>query len=204
MATDLAIVNKALSLLGEGLLTAGQLTTPDDDTSRAVSSIFEMARKAVLRDCRPQCARKYATLVVDGTPPTNPDFLYVFDLPSDCLRLLTVFSAEAGSAVIEGVGAAVVTRWRITGRNLLTDVGTASCEYIYDAPTTAFDPLTDEAFAYYLAWQLAIPLTESRVVASDMNEQYLIAQQRLQATDENEGQIDRYDAAIRLTSVRRW
>lgn len=204
MATDLAIVNKALSLLGEGLLTAGQLVTPDDDKSRTVAAVFDMARKAVLRDSRPQCARKYATLALTVSPAANPDFLYSFDVPADSLRVLTVFSAESGTSVIEGIGAVVVTRWRIAGGKLLTDVGAAACEYIYDAPTTTFDPLTDEAMAYYLAWQLALPLTESRTTAADMNEQYLIAQQRLQATNENEGQIDRYDAATRLTAVRRW
>lgn len=203
MAAALDLVNKALSLLGEGLLTSGQLTTPDDDTSRTVAAVLETARKAMLRDCKPNCARKYAVLALASPAPVNPDFLYAYNLPSDCLRAVRVLSAEVGTTVIEGIGAPLVTRWRIlTGRYLLTDVGAANIEYVADIATTAFDPLTDEAFAYYLAWQLAMPLTESRVTAADMQEQYLIAQQRLMATDGNEGQIDRLDQATRLTSVR--
>jgi hypothetical protein len=203
VAATLDLVNKALSLLGEGLLTPGQLSAPDDDTSRTVVAILETARKGLLRDCKPNCARKYAVLVEANPAPVNPDFLYAFDLPSDCLRAVRVLSTEIGSNVIEGIGAPLVTRWRIlTGRYLLTDVGEAALEYVSDIATTAFDPLTDEAFAYYLAWQLALPLTESRVTAADMQEQYLIAQQRLMGTDENEGQVDRVDQATRLTSVR--
>jgi hypothetical protein len=157
----------------------------------------------MLRDCKPNVARKYAVLVLANPEPVNPDFLYAYVLPSDCLRAVRVLSTEAGTNVIEGIGAPLVTRWRIlTGRYLLTDVGEAALEYVADIATTLFDPLTDEAFAYYLAWQLAMPLTESRVTAADMQEQYLIAQQRLMATDENEGQVDRVDQATRLTSVR--
>ena len=203
MAAELDLVNKALSLLGEGLLTSGQLTTPDDDTSRTVVAILPTARKALLRDCKPNCARKYAALVLANPVPVNPDFLYAFNLPADCLLAVEVLSSGVGSTIIEFIGAPIVTRWRImTGRYLLTDLDTVALEYVADVATTTFDPLTDEAFAYYLAWQLALPLTESRVTEADMQEQYLTAQQRLMGADEGEGQVDRVDQATRLTSVR--
>jgi hypothetical protein len=204
VATKLELVNKALSLLGEGLLTSGQLTTPDDDTSRTVSAVYEMARKAVLRDCRPNCARQYAALVVALPAPVNVDFVEAFDLPADCLRALQVLAIVDGAEVVPGIGAPVVTRWRVmNGRHLLADETAVALEYVADIPETDFDPLTDEAMAYYLAWQLAVPLTESRATANDMRDQYLLAKDVAMGSDEQEGFIDRFDQASRLTGVRR-
>jgi hypothetical protein len=203
VATQLELVNKSLSLLGEGLLTSGQLTTPDDDTSRTVVAMLDTARRGMLRDSRPNCARKYAFLVATLPEPVNPDFLFAYDLPADCLRAIRVLAVEPEAPVIEGIGAPLVSRWRVGGRVIFLDIEDPALEYIADIPETDFDPLVDEAFAYYLAWQLAYPLTESRTMAADMQEQYLIAQQRMQVTDENEGQVDRVDQAWRLTGVRR-
>jgi hypothetical protein len=203
VATQLAIVNKALSLLGEGLLTSGQLTTPDDDTSKMVSAVYATAKKAVLRDLRPNCARFYAALAVSSPAPVNPDFIEAFDLPADCVRALQVLSAITGAEIIPGVGAPVVTRWRVAGRYLLADETAVTLEYVKDIAETAFDPLMDEAMTYYLAWQLAIPLTESRTVAADMAGQYQLAKDVAMGMDEQEGYVDRFDQATRLTGVRR-
>lgn len=202
MASELQIANEALSLLGEGLITSGQLATPDDKKSRTVATFLAASRKAVLRDIAPNCARKYDDLV--ETPPTqpdHPDHLYLFDLPTDCLRVVTVFSAASG--VVAGRGAPVVERWRIlSGKKLAADELGLAIQYVYDAPTTVFDSLLDEALAAHLAMKMAVPLTESNTKRQQMAELYESFKAQAKGTDEMEGPRDRYDDATRLTSAR--
>lgn len=201
MSTQLEIVNKALSLLGEGLLTSGQLTTPDDPKSRVVFATLPGAKSAVLRGTSPQCARAYASLVLALPEPINPDFLYAFALPSDCLRVIRVLATD--EPVVEWYGAPVIRRWRIAGRNLLADLDTAAIEYTADIDWTLFDPLLEDAMVHYLAWKLAGPLTDSSSGAIGFwKDLYDNAAALAQGIDEAEGQIDRVNSPSTLTSYR--
>jgi hypothetical protein len=205
VAAELDIVNKALSLLGEGLLTSGQLAAPDNDTSRTVAAMLPMARRAVLRDCAPQCARRYATLASAASPPTNPDYAYAYDEPASCLRVLKLLDPSSGS-FLAGVGASVVLRWEVAGIHILADYSPLACEYVLDIATTSFDTLLDEALAAYLAGQLAMPLTESRTVAADMRALYQEAKFLAMGADEQEATLERFDgvSGSRLIAVRRY
>jgi len=208
MATDLAIVNQALSLLGEGLLTAGQLTTPDDTRSRLVANTLEFTRKAVLRDTTPSCANAYAELVesVAIPIPAHPDHLFIYDLPADCLRVIMVLGTDAAGLVASSVGLTqpVVQRWKIVhARKLVCDEQPVSIQYIKDIDFDDFDDLLDECASAHLAMKLAIPLTESTTKLKLMSDLYVAAKEAAMGSDENEGQIEIYDNATRLTQVRR-
>jgi hypothetical protein len=201
VATELQIVNKALSLLGEGLLTAGQLTTPDDSTSRAVAAILPSAKQAVLRETSPQCARRYASLSNAPIPPPNPDFIYAKDLPSDCLRVIRVLALD--EPVIEWYGAPVLTRWRVSGKYLLVDIEGVAIEYTANISYTDFDPLLSEAMVAYLAWQLCGAIADASASTMEFwSNQYARAASLAQGIDEAEGQIDRISGYSTLASFR--
>jgi hypothetical protein len=201
VSTQLEIVNKALSLLGEGLLTSGQLTTPDDSKSRVVVATLPAAKNAVLRASSPQCARKYNALVLALPEPNNPDFLYAFDLPSDCLRVIRVLATD--EPVAEWYGAPIIRRWRVAGRYLLCDIDTVAIEYTADIDWAAFDPLLEDAVVHYLAWKLSGPLTDaSSGTIGFWRELYESSVALAQGIDEAEGQIDRVTSPSTLISYR--
>jgi hypothetical protein len=202
VAAEVDIVNKALLLLGEGLVTSGQLTTPDDDSSRTMAGLLAQARRAVLRDCKPNCARRYAVPAAAVSPPVNPDYVYAFDLPADCLRVVRVLDGASGT-VIEGIGALVITRWRVAGRWLLVDYTPVAIEYVTDLATASFDTLLDDALAHYLAWQAAPALTDAGSTRiQSLQDQYQTARFLAMGTDEIEGQVERFDSADRLSLAR--
>jgi hypothetical protein len=202
VATELEIANQALLLLGEGLITSGQLATPDDAKSRLVANLLTMSRKAALRDCKPNCARAYADLTTAGVQ-VHPDHAYTFVLPTDCLRVLTVFPGLSTDVSRLTQGRQVVTRWRIvTGSEIALDEPQACVEYVKNIATTAFDPMMDDAMAHYLAWKMAVPLTESRTKRTEMAQAYAAARELLRQTDEQEGITDQFDDATRLQTAR--
>jgi len=187
MATALEVANQALLLLGEGLITQGQLETPDDDTSRAVGGMLDLSRKAVLRDMKPGCARRYAELTLaPDPPPFVPDFSFLYELPEDYLRVLALFYGEE-NALLAGSGLPLLTRYRITGGFIGADEDMVSCEYIYDAPITALDSLASEALAAYLAWKLAFTLTESTTKQQSMASLYGEMKRQAESADRSEG-----------------
>jgi hypothetical protein len=201
VATELQIVNKALSLLGEGLLTAGQLATPDDSTSRIVAAILPSAKQAVLRENSPQCARRYVSLLSAPIPPPNPDFIYAKDLPADCLRVIRVFALD--EPVLEWYGAPLLTRWRVAGRYLLVDIEGVAIEYTANIAYADFDPLLEEAMAAYLAWQLCGAIADASGSVIELWERrYTRLASLAQGIDEAEGQIDKVISHSPLASFR--
>ena len=202
MATELEIANGALSLLGEGLITSGQLATPDDKKSRLIATFLTLSRKAFLRDCAPNCARAYADLTSAGVQE-HPDHAYTWVLPADNLRVLTVFAGLSSSSSDFAQGRPVITRWRIlNGAEIALDEAEASIEYVRNAATTTFDPLADDALIAYLAWRMALSLTESTTKRSQMEENYAVAKALLKGSDEQEGDRDTFRDASRLQTAR--
>jgi hypothetical protein len=85
----------------------------------------------------------------DGTIRRSPPFgyAYLYDLPSDFIRLLTVDE----SPVPEG--------WKLEGGKLYSLQDTAQVRYVYDVTDyTAMDIMFYECLAIYLAWDLCLEL----------------------------------------------
>jgi len=202
MATEIAIVNQALLLLGEGLLTAGQLVTPDNKASRTVTAMFQLSLAAVLRDATPASATTYSPMLTEtaNPQPTHPDHLYLFDLPADCLRVVRVLIYDSAA---QYQGAAVVRRWKvIRGSRIACDDEQISVEYIHRIPTTEFDALLDECLAAHLAWKLAIPLTESTSKALAMRDLYIGLKEQATGADESEGYTEQFRSSSRMEYIR--
>lgn len=188
MATSLDVVNQALLLLGEGLITQGQLDTPDDDTSRSASLMLRLSIPSVIRDIKPNFARAYEELALAPDPgPFSPDFMSLYELPDDCLRVIRVMLGDPMSA-LSGRGLPVLTRWRVLGRFLGADETPVFVEYIKEVTDTdLWDPLSSDALAAFMAWKLALPLTESTTKFTQMSGLYEELKRQAETADDREG-----------------
>ena len=92
------------------------------------------------------------TYVSGGTIRQSPafDYAYLYTLPTDCLRLLEIDECESWA-----------DRWRVEGRNILTDESTSiPILFIYDVTDyTLMDIEFYECLATYLAWDICDHIT---------------------------------------------
>lgn len=147
MATSkVQICSNALLMLG-----AQPINSFDDESDRAllVSNLWPNARDAILRAHPWNCAIKRVSLAPSVTAPAF-DYAYQFDLPGDCLRVLSI--GEKGAPV----------SYEIEGRKVLTDESELLLRHIYrndDIPS--WDALLVEAAEAYMAFTCAYPITKS-------------------------------------------
>lgn len=202
MATEIAIVNQALLLLGEGLLTSGQMAAPDNKASRTVSAMLPLSLSAVLRDTTPASATEYSPLLTETAipQPPHPDHLYLFDLPADCLRVVRVLVYDSAS---QYQGATVVRRWKVVrASKLACDDPEVAVEYIHLIDVSEADPVLAELLAAHLAWKLAIPMTESIRKAQAMRDLYNSLKEQATGADESEGHIEQFRSSSRMEYIR--
>lgn len=153
MASFVTIANLAASKLGED----DQLASDTDDThlARSVRAVWDLVRRAALRDHPWNFAVRRAQLPASATIVADP-YGYAFPLPADCVRLLDVsgWSRE---------------RYQLEGRAILADsAGPLAIRYIADVVEPAlWDDLFVEAFACRLAFQVADRITGDRGRKSD-------------------------------------
>lgn len=132
-----SIANLAAVTVG----TAARLTTPDDDTTlgRAVASVWDIERKAALRDGAWNFAVKRAALARLTEAPSH-GFAYKYQLPADCLRLLEIHDLHRDY-------------WQLEGLQIHSNQDAPlKIRYVADiVEPAAFDPLFAKAFALRIA-----------------------------------------------------
>jgi len=162
MATSVVkIVNNALVRIGASSITA---LTENSEPARAANVIYDQIRDATLRDHVWNFATRRIQLAQDVAAPAF-GYVYAYTLPTDCLRVLQM---ELKDMV-----------YKIEGRKLLTDEGTAKIMYISRVTDpNEFDPMFIEALSARLAAELSVTLTDSNSLYQNMMEVY-----RLKITD---------------------
>jgi len=169
MATKTQIANLALLRIG----VTQPLTDADTDTSReaiAVRLLYDEERDYVLRDFPWPFARKYATAtLVTGSVsiPVNPDWIYAYSYPSDCVfvrRVINCYGRQATSPP------PFVTGRSDAGAKLIfTNQQDAALEYTVRVPETEFD----STFVSMLAWRLAAGLATALARAAELGKNAL-------------------------------
>ena len=156
MATsEVQIVNNALIKIGANAILT---LTEDSEAARAANVIFEQVRDASIRDHIWNFAVTRVELAQSATAPAF-EFAYQYPIPADCIRVLQM---EDPNMV-----------YKIEGRNLLTDEGTAKILYLGRVEdVNLWDPMFVEAFSARLAAELAITLAESNSLYQNMMEMY--------------------------------
>jgi hypothetical protein len=158
MASQVAIVNRALTKLGEARI----LSLSDDvEAARSADSMWDIVRDAELRTRRWKFSITRASLAALVSTP-DWGFTVEYQLPAGCLQLLQVNDIYVG-ADLSDYRNADTALWRIEGRKILTDFeAPLKIRYVQTVEDTGeWDSAFTEAFACRLAAELCERLTQS-------------------------------------------
>jgi len=158
MASKVSIANQALTWLGANTITA---FTDNSDEAKLVSANYDGVRDAVLEDAAWTFASRRVVLTPALAPP-DFGFKNQFLIPPDTLRIRTVRNdgMNSGPSNLD---------WVLEDRRILSDAARIYVKYLarVDDPSQ-YSPLFIQAIAARLAADLAIPVTGSRMMQSDM------------------------------------
>ena len=156
MATSVVqIVNNALIKIGANAIIS---LTEDSEAARAANVMYEQVRDATIRDHIWNFAVARVELAQSVETPAFR-FAFQYQLQSNCLRVLQM----------EDVNMV----YKIEGRKLLTDEGTAKIMYLGKVTdVNEYDSMFVEALSARLAAELAITLAESNSLYQNMMEMY--------------------------------
>ena len=173
MASDVTIVNRALTLLGERPITA---FSDDSKAARLATRDFADERDDLLAAHPWNFAIGRASLAANATAP-EWEFARAFDFPVDALRIILVSGEELGY------------EWKVEGRQIVTDLS-APIEIQYvkrieDA--NLMPPYFREALAAKLAWGWAQSLTGSNTIEAQKEKQYGFKLTAARSADGQEG-----------------
>jgi hypothetical protein len=147
-STETDICNMALGRIGEKTVTSAQITANTEPRAIQCNLHYAQSRDALLRSGLWRFARARDELTANDT---SPDFEwdYAFDLPTDFLRLISVFSDNSA------LGQNTLFSYKLEGKQLLTDESTCYLRYIKKVTTvTDFEPLFIECLVLQLALKM--------------------------------------------------
>lgn len=172
MASFVEISSNALRLVGDD-----PITSFSDDTERArlVNAIYEEMRDEVTRAATWNCCKSRQVLAsLSETPAFG--WSYYHQLPSDCLRVVDVFS---GDTRIDHA---------VEGRRLMTDVSSVNLIFLKRVTDpNEFDALFIAAYTARIAAELALPISGSNTVATTMWQLYDKKVKEARTIDSQEG-----------------
>ena len=144
MATSkqVSLANAALTKIG-----ASRINSFDDNKTEAVvvKEFYERSYRNLLAQYPWSWALKVETLALLQHKPKK-DFEFAFKLPSDLIWLYRMYPNG---------------NYKIIGDELHTNNKEVTIKYIYRADEEDMPPFFEQAFMYYLASQICIPITEN-------------------------------------------
>jgi len=177
------ICNSALTKIGsESILSLSD----GSKTATTCKERYEACKKYVLRRHPWNCAIKRSILSpLVGTPAFG--FTYSFQLPVDCLRVLSVNDSQDD--------------FTIEGRNILIDSDAIELKYIWDVnDPKLFDSTLDEAIATYLAWDISYKITQSNTLRESLRQDFTLALKKAKTPDAQESFPQEIEANFYLDS----
>lgn len=138
--SKVSIISNALVLLGDEPISS---LTETGAGARA-SNIYDSAYYSILSSHRWNFAIKKKELSKLTQAPLN-EYNYQFQLPTDFIVIITTYP---------------VSTYKIVGDKIYSDSDKIEIDYIYKIAEEKLPPYFIKCFEYYLATQLAIPITE--------------------------------------------
>jgi hypothetical protein len=180
-STKTDICNLALSRIGAATVTSAEISADSSVNAQHCNRHYEQTRDALLRSHYWRFASARADLTENAS---SPDFEFdnQFDLPSDFLRLKSVFSDDGTETENTKYSYAV------EGNLLLTDDDEVSIRYVkQETDVSNFDSLFIETFVLSLALKLVMPITQDvKLYAEIKDELYNQIMPRVRAMDRQE------------------
>jgi hypothetical protein len=180
MISDVGICNLALSHIGLGAIESLDEASPAADQCKTV---FAAGRDAVLRSHPWNFATKRKALADLGTPPT--DWLYRYEYPSDCLKarsILPLTQTDPPSPFETAIDASLSTRVLFCDQAAATLIYTAQI-----ADPNMFDASFVRCFSWFLATEIAYPLTQNGQALQSAQQMYLSILPGAMTADAGEG-----------------
>jgi len=175
MATDkLSICNLALSHIGQSAITSAELTGDLNKSARHLNIIYDLSKDSVLRakDWKFASVKEALVAVTD----IIPGWAYIYTHPAECLHINKIFydvesqdpeRIEFEVVFVPAVGLVVEKKV------IAVNYDDAYIEYVYRVTDPAlFDASFVTAFSYFLAAQIAKPLTNDNKIAELMLNMY--------------------------------
>lgn len=176
MSNRTEVINRALVKIG-----ANTIASPDEESEQArkAALVFATLAQGELRRQVWSFAKKRATLAPLADPQGGRDFSSGFNLPADCLRLVTLNGNWVFSSIREGFSGGDPA-YAIEGRTLLTnDRGSASAYIAYVGDVSGQVALWDanfvEAFACRLAAELVQTIAKNMTLKQSLKQDYIEA-----------------------------
>lgn len=179
------IANLALSRVGVG--QAIDSLTEQSTSAIACNAAYAHCVEATLHDFPWPFATVFATLGLVSANP-NTDWLYSYQVPSDCLVLRRIVST-AGR--LDSIRAPFAIAYSASGRVVFTDTKNAVAEYtLRITDPSLFDATFVDALAWRLAAEIAFPLSVSDSIRQRCLTQHVAAMSAARASALNEVQPD--------------
>jgi len=184
------ICNIALNHIGTDSTIAS--INEKSEEARQCKLLYASARDYILRKHPWSFAEKTVALSSLGSPP--PDWSYRYQYPSDCVKAREIIKESRTSS--DPVPFKVVAGDDLNSRVILCDKDEAYLRYTARVTNAAvFDASFVQELAWYLALQLAMPLTGKKSVRDDAVIGYRLIVGDAEATDMNEKEPDEHREA---------
>jgi len=189
--TDVSIVNIALSRLG---VTTPITALTDTTSEQAIQAnlIYETVRDSLVSEYPWRFATKHAPLLEVMADLYQTEYSYVYSYPSDCLRILRVYSE--GTEFDDGrhEHEVYLTDCMCCGgeeqKVIATDLADAHADYIVKVTDPElFTPAFADCLSWRLAAELAIPLARDFSRRDALYETYLRTLEGARSLDMSEG-----------------
>lgn len=173
MTSQVAIVNRALTKLGESRIVALNENTKQ---AREMAATFDIVRDSEFRKNRWSFTIKRVQLAADVTAPAF-EYSTRYLLPSDCLRILMIGDIWPGIDLSDYRTGPYGQDWAIeNGYILRNSTGALNVRYISRVTDTSlWDSSFVEAFACKLAWETCEAITQSSEKRQLAIEEYKMA-----------------------------
>ena len=170
MSNKTEVVNRALVKIG-----ANTIASPDEASEQARKGllVFETVAQNELRRQAWSFAKKRATLAPLAVSTGGDDFGVSFNLPSDCLRLVSLNGNWVFTSIRE-ITSDPRPYYAIEGRTLQTNDSIAKIVYVGDVSddTSLWDSTFVEAMACRLAAELVQTITKNMSLKQSLKEDY--------------------------------
>ena len=155
--TAVDICNLALSRIGNSIPVVTITGTTSTNQEAVCKLLYPIVRDLVLRDAPWECAQKSAALAGSTTGPQG--WALQYDYPSDCARVLKIMGTSS-PRVDEPQPFEIINSG--SARKIATNQASAVARYtMLVTDPSLFDHTFINALAYYLAAELAMPLSAS-------------------------------------------
>ncbi len=181
MSNKTEVINRALIKIG-----ANTIASPDEASEQARKAllVFETVAQNELRRQAWSFAKKRATLAPLAVPTGGDDFSASFNLPADCLRLITLNGSWVFTSIREG-NSGLSPYYAIEGRTLQANDSAAKIVYVGDVSGSValWDATFVEAFACRLASELVQTIAKNMTLKQSLKQDYLEALKEAKRTN---------------------